>query len=221
MRRSKGFTLIELLVVVTIIAILAALLLPALRQAREKAKALQCLSNLKQFGFAAGMYANDYNGYVPPIQTADGTLFFQPNGSLGRYLWSGTTLDASHPCRLRCPSFQSVTTPPYGEPMVNLNVDICSFASWVGQGCATYRTVQQLPPSTGVVLMRDMEFNTAEWATLWCTGYYAVWAGYLAQPQYVSTRHLGGFNVLYLDGHGAWQKQLSNTVETWGNSTFP
>jgi prepilin-type N-terminal cleavage/methylation domain-containing protein len=75
-RQRLGFTLIELLVVVAIIAILAALLLPTLQNAKERGKAAVCLSNLRQIHLTLINYSDDNNGAFPMVYYATQNLFY-------------------------------------------------------------------------------------------------------------------------------------------------
>ena len=74
-----AFTLIELLVVIAIIAVLAALLVPSLRRARDKATSILCVSNLRNIGVAYTTYANDHDGILcPVVDTEGGWPFYTP-----------------------------------------------------------------------------------------------------------------------------------------------
>lgn len=79
--RFKAFTLVELLVVISIIALLIAMLLPALSAAKESARAMACLSNLRQMGMAATMYRDEYQQYFPVMYD----LEVEPYPGWGRY----------------------------------------------------------------------------------------------------------------------------------------
>ena len=95
---QTGFTLIELLVVIAIIAILAAMLLPALAKAKQKAQAVQCLSNVRQVGVACHFYLGDYEDRFPPASVRIG----QPTEQYTQLSWVGTTG--------KLPRYDTVTT---------------------------------------------------------------------------------------------------------------
>jgi prepilin-type N-terminal cleavage/methylation domain-containing protein len=71
--RRSGFTLIELLIVIAIIALLAAILFPVFARARENARRISCVSNLKQMGLGVQMYVQDYDGAYPMMSSPSAT----------------------------------------------------------------------------------------------------------------------------------------------------
>ena len=83
--RQRGFTLIELLIVIGTIALLMAIILPALNRARGQTRTVVCLSNLRQLGLAFACYANDYDDYAMPL--------YEP--ATDTYWWGGSSLMVS------------------------------------------------------------------------------------------------------------------------------
>lgn len=103
MNKSAGFTLIELLVVISIIAILAAMLLPAIGMVRDAAKSTNCQSNLRQFGLAFEGFVSENEGNYPDFRWQEGLQnYINPDGKVAIYYDNTqSTLDYKP---ARCPS---------------------------------------------------------------------------------------------------------------------
>jgi prepilin-type N-terminal cleavage/methylation domain-containing protein/prepilin-type processing-associated H-X9-DG protein len=121
-RRAPAFTLVELLVVIGIIALLISILLPSLNRAREQAKTVQCLSNVRQMGNAVNMFTSEHQGYLPKAWFNDrprpgsGTLWNYPNANTWEWSYIVSTYLAKNEGVFRCPSDpQPDATPnPFG-----------------------------------------------------------------------------------------------------------
>ena len=187
-RKAKGFTLIELLVVIAIIGILAGLLLPALAQAREKARRAVCMSNMRQMLVCAKLSSMDNAESLSPL--AGGSFL----GVFGAYY--GSNSDARV---LLCPSAAAeLNIPPVGagSPITNAPANRVSYA--VAPGLS-----ESSSPSD--ILITEKDGGTALGATLT-----------LPSATAFGSNHKGdGGNCGYVDGHVAWMPKngwMTNTA---------
>lgn len=207
---NQAFTLIEL-VVIAIISILAALLSPGLRAAREKARAMSCLCNIRQILLADQMYANENNDYLVPYwdhYQSPWTTYKYP-GLLQRYIRSGNdTFSQEKDTWLRCPSQQQKDA--WGYIIAGIGPVIASGSSsghllhgdGVGSDPVSAKRGDLKYPAETPSWM-DVDGGSSVGYPAFCRGCYPAGAGY-PEPNNFGFRHNNGTNVGFVDGHVTW-----------------
>ena len=140
--KKRGFTLIELLVVIAIIAILAAILFPVFAQAREKARAISCISNLKQIGLAFTQYEQDFDERNPQG--------WDPYGRASGWAWQVYPYVKSRAV-FRCPD-DSAAVPGNSSYGYNANLVFGNNGSKIGPDCGITNPTNIKGGCTGVPL---------------------------------------------------------------------
>ncbi len=196
MKSRRGFTLIELLVVIAIIAILAAILFPVFAKAREKARQVTCLSNLKQIGTATMMYVQDYDEHFPLF---GGAIRFP-----GTISWATAI------------SPYVKNTQVFHCPSDNLPGSTCTYGNNYQLAAYTYpeRSVGSIMRPSSVILWYESNYTDTNYRKIeqndWSEGF-----GFVN-----GNAHANGANFCFADGHAKWYPAKTEAAWTQNGISF-
>lgn len=227
--RRNGFTLIELLVVIALIAILAALLLPALAKARQRSLEAACLSNLHQIGVAAQLYQGESEDRLPFVPD-DALQLTPPVDAKGkRYASMGSFIPLleryqANPRLWWSPPVPWTATNDWRAHFVGpwsrmgTNAPVRGVANYISDklaepdpGAARYargRTPESIARLRGSSVSNEEWLMTPFFERSWWAGYAEAWSrGSSRPPETGWSAHRGGRNQLYLDGRAGWVRR--------------
>jgi len=230
-RPRCAFTLIELLVVISIIALLIGILLPALGQAREAAKATVCLNNVKQMAFATVNYAYSFEGELPTVGFSHGGATYDEQGS-----WFFLLEDfVDGKLLYRCPSDESVY---WQQPDPNNRLRRVSYASnftlGIAPGFKAYSNIDQIDRPSSTIHAAELTEGGRIPGNPSHSGF--VTADHFHAENFIDTspssdgsagtqleleQHSGRSNFSFLDGHAASHTRPEVVENASGSVVFP
>lgn len=217
-RRVGGFSLIELLMVVSIIAILMSILLPALAQAKDTAKAITCANNLRQMYQGVSLYASDWDGYFPPSYSSGGGFWvYQLNSYLSAQAYGSPGFSASKVTKAaKCPS-APVMYWAFAYISVYDTARACFYLGSAGRGYRNPIPASRILTPSALVFMADAQRRVD--TDLY--PYDAIMA--IGTTGNVAEQHARGANWLFFDGHAGKYKcaEIQNADHDWRSAPMP
>lgn len=222
--QRASFTLIELLVVIAIIAILASMLLPALRQAKEKAHQASCSSNLKQIGLGFLSYIDNYEEWLPPRTMGPG--WGLPVCNFDQQWLEQLRRELDRADELwRCPGGNPEVgtcrgiVVSYGINERHVMRD-CNWSNRAPYGGTSGMTkLPQFKRPSEVAVMMDLTHTNPRTVPIIRCPKCDTTLRYFAT--YLSRRHSNGSNIMFIDGHVSWRHYnniLANEDDLFGHT---
>jgi prepilin-type processing-associated H-X9-DG protein/prepilin-type N-terminal cleavage/methylation domain-containing protein len=208
--RSVGFTLIELLVVISIIAVLASMLLPAVGMVRASARGVQCSSILRQLGMGMMQYTSDNEGSYPTVCAWDGAKSWDANVMFREFL-ENTAPGGAWPKNMLCPNSLGYKTYT-GSIMRSYGMNEDTLLPTHATAPCTYVSANVRRAADKILLADALDW----WLTGWGARHYVAEMDITGLTMLTAYRHGGGANMVFFDGHV--ERRARASVDTLINS---
>ncbi len=223
MSKAHGFTLVELLVVIAIIAVLAALLFPVFSQAKQSAKRVTCLSNIRQVGMAAQTYLADYDDVYPQTrQYSAEPAMEDASGGIEEPIYEPSVAPLQPYIEAHAPSSAQADLPlfvcpqdsdPFGQRCIEVDPDAPAVTSYVVNAYFVFGlSGSSITNPASTIYISERRSNAAADVGPFCDDIYHPWfnSSNSEAPEdemdptegaIATTRHLGQANYDFVDGH--------------------